>query len=81
MLEVVVAIIVTIPPSVMAYLSWRSSHATRSAVETGNGSTLAEYAMRIDNKLDLVEKRQIAHDQRDRMAFQAAGLPYPDADE
>ena len=73
MLEIVVALIVTAPPSIMAALSWKQARKGAKQTSTNNGSTVAEYVMRVDGKVDEVIREQ----RRVRRALNDASIPVP----
>lgn len=78
MLEAILTtVIVTVPPSALAALAWKQSRVNGKQTATNNGSTIAEYVMRVDGKVD----RVIAEQRRVRRALVDADIPVPPANE
>lgn len=87
-----IAVIGAIGPTIAGLAAWRAAVHARRNTATGNGQVLGRYVVDIDekvdrlhetlaNRADRIEAKQTAHDARDRAAFRAAGLPYPEPDE
>lgn len=68
------AVIAAVPAALVGYLGLRQARANHVQMRTGNGSTIAEYVMALDVKVDRIEQQGRSHDRRDANAFALLGV-------